>query len=331
MKEIVCPLCNNKENNLTFVAKERLIGTREQFNYGECSFCKAVFLIDEIEDFGKYYPEQYHCFDDDNQAKRKQYLLKHIYTYNFWWDGLIGGIVSKIFTKLHGHKPEQNICWVASAAKRIDPSLNRQTIKNSNISILDIWCGSGSLLKQLQYLGFQNLTGVEPYWKPVSQWIDFIHADIHTYVTQDHGKKYDIIILSHVLEHLYDHSAILQGLEGLLSERGIIIIAMPFTWKLFNKFRENRLSLDAPRHVIINSLDSFQDLIIKWGLKTIDIRYEQKWWDIFASEMYSWDIGFAEISQFWIKDFEFKKHNIIANTYNKQKQGWSSVTFFISK
>ena len=90
------------------------------------------------------------------------------------------------------------------------------------------------------------------------------------------------------------------------------------------------MSLDAPRHVIMHSTKSFRDLITDVWLRVIDETYEQKWRDIFASEMYSRDIGFSEINHLWLKDFERKKHEMIANVYNQQQAGWSSVTFFIT-
>lgn len=328
MNKIICPVCWNAQWNSKFTAKERLIWTREEFSYGECVSCHAVFLLDKIKDFSPYYPEWYHCFDDERYPSRKKYLLRNLYGYNFWGKGIVWSITSKIFTKIHGHKPEQNICRIAEASKHILKDLNKHTIQW--LSVLDLWCGSWWLLKQLQDVWFTNLTWVEPFWKPSQTWINFIESTVHDYVAQVQDKKYDIIILSHVLEHLYHHHDIIDWLKRMLSERWMIVIAMPFTWKLFNKYKEYRLSLDAPRHVIIHSIVSFRELIIKLWLTIKDEWYEQKWRDIFASEMYSRDIWFGEIAKLGLKDSERPKHDMIAKTYNQQREWWSSVTFFIT-
>ncbi len=328
MTQIICPVCWNNEQNTSFFAKERLIGTREKFHYGECYSCGTVFLLDQIKDFAPYYPKQYHCFDDEHYPSWKKFLLNSIYQYNFWWIWILWSLVSKVFTWLHWYHPEQNIRRISHASHIINTSLNSHSIKK--ISVLDLWCWSWSLLKQLQSVWFTSLTWVEPYWEPSThKWIQFIKSNIIDYI-KNSNEEYDIIVLSHVLEHLYNHEEIIKHLKKLLKRDWIIIIAMPFIWKLFNKYRENRLSLDAPRHTIIHSIWSLTALIEKSSLNVHDIRFEQKWRDIFASEMYSRDIWFSEITGLGIKDTEFHKHKQIADTYNKQKQWWSSVTFFIT-
>jgi len=137
INQIICPICCNQENNKTFQTKERLIGTREEFNYGECWSCKGVFLLDKINDFSPYYPPWYHCFDDARYPRWKKYLLQQIYEYNFWGKWIIWSITSKVFSKLYGHKPEQNICWISAAAHSIVWKITPDSIKE--LSVLDLW------------------------------------------------------------------------------------------------------------------------------------------------------------------------------------------------
>lgn len=328
MTQIICPVCSNTESIKTFTAKERLIWTREIFNYWECSLCKCVFLVDEIKDFSPYYPEWYHCFDDTNYPSWKKFLLKKLYMYNFRGKWSIGRVTNILFTKIHWYKPEQNICRVSTASKHILWKVDKNSIKW--LSVLDLWCWSWQLLQQLETVGFKDLTWVEPFWKPSSSSITFISSNLHDYLSNVWDKKYDIIIMSHVLEHLYDHHSIMTWLKNILSTRWVIIIAMPFTGKLFDKFREYTMSLDAPRHVIMHSTSSFRWMIINKWLHVLDEWYEQKGRDIFASEMYSRDIWFSEIKKMWLRDHQKKEHAMIANAYNKQKQWWSHVTFFIT-
>lgn len=328
MTQIACPICSNEQWNISFTAKERLIWTREIFNYIECVSCKCVFLKDEIKDFSPYYPKWYHCFDDSNYPNWKKFLLKKLYQYNFRGRWLIGNITYMVFMRLYGHKPEQNITRIAYAAKHILWEINYSNIKT--LSLLDLGCWSWLLLKQLQDIWFKHLTWVEPFWNPKLDWIKFINSNFGEYLADSWNKKYDIIVMSHVLEHLYDHHAIIKWLKKMLNKKWVIIIAMPFTWKLFDKFREFTMSLDAPRHVIMHSTKSFRDLVINNWLSVLNEWYEQKWRDVFASEMYSRDIWFSEIKDFNIKDTEKLKHQKIAEVYNEQKEWWSHVTFFIT-
>lgn len=330
MSNIICPICNNSENNTKLIASEKLIGTRESFSYGECDQCKSVFLLDKIEDFAPYYPSSYHCFDINQQPYWKKLLLQSVYKYNFWWTNILWKIVTKLFYKKHWYIPEANIRRIRHA---IELSGNQNPTKDSikKIKVLDLWCGAWELLQQLSFLWFQDLTWVEPFGTQTSTNYTFFQSTIIEFLSKSNtGEKYDVIVLSHVLEHLYDHHIIIEKLKNILSPNGVIVIAMPFTWKLFNKYKENRLSLDAPRHVIIHSIASFQETISKHNLVAADIWYEQKWRDIFASEMYSRDIWFTEINSLKIPYINRNMYDKIADTYNKQQSGWSSVTFFIT-
>lgn len=54
-----CPICENEENNLTFIIKEMQIGLREEFEYIECSNCGCLFIKEIPKDIDKYYDTDY--------------------------------------------------------------------------------------------------------------------------------------------------------------------------------------------------------------------------------------------------------------------------------
>jgi predicted TPR repeat methyltransferase len=105
-----------------------------------------------------------------------------------------------------------------------------RVVGDRNASVLDIGCANGGLLVALRKLGFSSVAGIDP--SP---------ACVRTVRTR-HGipaeagglfelparmKKPDVIVLSHVLEHVCDLRRAIQVLRGLLSKKGMAYIEVP--------------------------------------------------------------------------------------------------------
>lgn len=105
---------------------------------------------------------------------------------------------------------------------------------NKNAAILDIGCGLGQFIHALNKIGYHNCLGVDISQEAVdgckavnvkAQKINSIKAFAET-----HDKKYDFIIMSHVLEHLPKEIVIdtLAAIKmHLLSEVGKLFILVP--------------------------------------------------------------------------------------------------------
>ena len=101
-------------------------------------------------------------------------------------------------------------------------------ICNRTDSIIDIGCGNGQLLLELQKLGLSDLTGLDPSEKCVSdlkkKGINGITSSIFSIST---SRKYDCAILSGVLEHIYDVGKIMETMKQLLKQRGFLFVCVP--------------------------------------------------------------------------------------------------------
>lgn len=95
--------------------------------------------------------------------------------------------------------------------------------------ILDIGCGNGGLLLTLRAAGFTDLVGMDPSPGCVARLradgIDGVSATLDT-LPADIG-CFDLVILSHVLEHLLDPRSALQALQKLLSDKGLLYLETP--------------------------------------------------------------------------------------------------------
>jgi len=96
--------------------------------------------------------------------------------------------------------------------------------------VLDLGCGAGGLLAVLQAQGLNQVEGLDPDPSAVqaarARGLRLREGLIHDAVTHCAGERYDLIVLSHVAEHLRDlHS--LPALARLLAPQGRLYIEVP--------------------------------------------------------------------------------------------------------
>jgi SAM-dependent methyltransferase len=108
-------------------------------------------------------------------------------------------------------------------------------ILEGNISkdarILDVGCGYGSKLKQLRDLGYTNVEGVE-----INQTVvDIVRNEgfnvmsVNEYDLDGHKEKYDLLLMSHIIEHFQYHDLIdfMEQYLSCLKPGGLLLIATP--------------------------------------------------------------------------------------------------------
>ena len=103
-------------------------------------------------------------------------------------------------------------------------------LPDKDARIIDVGCANGGLLKEVYSLGYPHLLGVDPAEICIEQTCSLygIDARIGTLsnLPVDIG-HFDLVILSHVLEHIQDlHQAILQ-VSNLVSEGGKVYVEVP--------------------------------------------------------------------------------------------------------
>ena len=93
---------------------------------------------------------------------------------------------------------------------------------NKNSSILDFGCGAGSFLKKLNGAGYTDLSGVE-----VSEVKPSITCDSFVITKTIQKRKYDVILMMDVLEHIEDDSAALIRIKSHLKPGGKLLLSVP--------------------------------------------------------------------------------------------------------
>jgi 2-polyprenyl-3-methyl-5-hydroxy-6-metoxy-1,4-benzoquinol methylase len=111
----------------------------------------------------------------------------------------------------------------------INTYLGEAPIGGPRRSFLDIGCGMGRYLIAAERLGFEAL-GFEPSVNHARVATQHFRLPVVTdYFTADrvNGKKFDLAILSHVIEHIYDPKSFIHELVGVLKPGGALIVITP--------------------------------------------------------------------------------------------------------
>jgi len=95
---------------------------------------------------------------------------------------------------------------------------------DKNSSILDFGCGAGSFLKNLRSVGYMDLSGVEVSTNKLSS----TSTDDRFVIKETIPKrKYDVILMMDVLEHIEDDVAALIKIKSHLRLGGILLLSVP--------------------------------------------------------------------------------------------------------
>lgn len=106
---------------------------------------------------------------------------------------------------------------------RVDPNLN----------ILDIGCGSGYAVTRFLYTPLDRVTGVDMFEPNIAyananytrQGVEFLCIDATTLSVE--GRRFEVVVLADVLEHLDDPASILKLAMSLLAPEGRILVTVP--------------------------------------------------------------------------------------------------------
>jgi 2-polyprenyl-3-methyl-5-hydroxy-6-metoxy-1,4-benzoquinol methylase len=264
-----CIICDNTENNTTIAVKELQLGLGEVFHYQQCGNCGSLQLQDVPADLGKYYPNNnYYSFNlglpvsqkaDSFRKAQADYLL-------FNKNKILGSLCTIGFTM-----PDYYHWMKNTQAKYTD-------------AILDIGTGNGSLLTKLSRIGFTNLTGIDPF---INESKDDGSVKILKMDVFDVKEKYDIVMMHHSLEHMFEPKKVLQQLQNILKPEGKLIIRIPvmgnYGWK---KYGICWSGLDAPRHIFIPTEKALRILVDEAGFVIERFEYDSNDYVIWSSEQY---------------------------------------------
>ena len=134
--------------------------------------------------------------------------------------------------------------------------------------MLDVGCGGGAFLQRMHAAGW-NVVGTEPDGNAAARLAperDFPIYGSLAELIQAGEEGFDVIVLSHVIEHLPDPIHTLSTLRGLLAVGGRLVLTTPNALSLGSRiFRASWRGLEPPRHFNIFSPDSLCKILSRAG------------------------------------------------------------------
>lgn len=283
-----------------------MLGSRDAFEYSECEACGAVQRVRVEVDLTPYYPSSYYAFAESRR-------------------GLIGSVGRRLrnWLALSPGSPFRSVAnWVFPhpAADWLRATSPVQTAR-----ILDVGCGKGVLLRQFADAGFTTLTGVDPFLPETRETppaVQMLRARL-----EDVQGEFDLIMFHHSLEHIVDQGSAVAAAARLLAPDGWCLVRIPtvssYAW---DHYREHWYQLDAPRHVVLHSLQSIEALGASAGLMLDHIDFDSTAWQTLWSDRYRNDIAMSEILPF--SETERGDASALASRLNGERRGDQICVYF---
>jgi 2-polyprenyl-3-methyl-5-hydroxy-6-metoxy-1,4-benzoquinol methylase len=133
-------------------------------------------------------------------------------------------------------------------------------------SILDYGCGTGHFLQACKSDSW-IISGIEPSDLARTKASELLQTQVKKSIGEQ-TKKFEVITLWHVLEHIPEPDKIIEELKSRLTENGTIFIAVPNT-KCYDaeKYKSTWAAYDVPRHLWHFNPGNMQALLSRLKMK----------------------------------------------------------------
>lgn len=172
-----------------------------------------------------------------------------------------------------------NLAWRLDDGRPFDPSE-----LPGGSSVCDIGCGSGAALRQFKSAGYRT-TGIDPDQQARAAATDAGEILPGTAEDLPNLGTFDVVLMSHVLEHCIDPSKAIANAKSILGPNGTLVIEVPNNAAIgFRWFRAAWPWSDIPRHLNFFTRGSLDDLLSQHGLtvtKTVYVGFTRQfgtWW-----------------------------------------------------
>jgi SAM-dependent methyltransferase len=255
-----CPFCGCKKSTTSFYPRN--VYNNKEFLYVTCSDCDLTYLntFPNEDDYLKMYPPSY----QEGKASSEPQL--------------------DLYQKMPGLR--------FSYGEQLD--CVKKYVGKANATLLDYGCGNGHFLVRAIQEGLK-CDGAE--YNPV--YISALKDDIKNcnfYTIADvlsgkTGKKYDVIRLSNVLEHLTNPNEVITSLKNHLTPDGILLIEGPIEhnfslaqafrntyFRVSKFFKPNRTINFPPYHIFFSNAQNQQQFFKNLGYQELSFVVMEDAW-----------------------------------------------------
>ncbi len=237
-----CLLCGFHTQKL-FSAQDRAIASPETFDLRWCGVCDLGRLAGEFTpgQIATFYPIDYYTHTAATPKSERISILER--------------------TLIHA-------AWRRDDGQDFDPA----ELKAGN-TVCDIGCGNGGALRKFKAAGYRTV-GIDPDGAAREAAKDA--GEIYAGTAEDIPQlgSFDVVLMSHVLEHCIDPSEAVAKAKSILAEKGTLVIEVPNNAALgFRWFGPLWPWTDIPRHLSFFTDRSLSILLERNGLKITKTYY----------------------------------------------------------
>ena len=266
-----CALCGAEGRELYDRLRDQMFGAPGHWSLQRCSRCGYVWLHPRpvATDMAKLYRQYHtHTAPPDRTGpgrwrdRAKQRVLARAFGYGDGARFLGGRIVDRVLCSIEPLRElvGATIMWLHGAQRG---------------RLLDVGCGSGGFLKQMQALGWQ-VCGVEPDPAAARVARERYGLDVTCGTLEEAvlpAQWFDAVTMSHVVEHLPDPIATLRECGRVLKPTGRLVITTPNVESLGRRwFRTAWRGLEVPRHLQLYSVETLVECAGRAGLRVEIVR-----------------------------------------------------------
>ena len=286
-----CPVCGSGEHQLFLSCRDYTV-SGEEFNIRECTQCNFKFTSPRPSQdaIGPYYQSEAYISHSDSTA----------------------GVINKLYH--------------AVRRKTLADKVHLINQLHPKGSLLDIGCGTGNFLKACTDAGWLT-KGVEADPAARQKAVQTSGCEVQADLLQAYkGKRFDVITLWHVLEHLHQLEESLLKIKGMMAKEAVLVIAVPNSGSFDARFyRQYWAAYDVPRHLYHFSPDTLSKLLAKYGLKVADtkpMKFDAFYISMLSTKYRSGKTNYAESV----------KNGLLSNAWAARNgNNYSSITYVISQ
>jgi 2-polyprenyl-3-methyl-5-hydroxy-6-metoxy-1,4-benzoquinol methylase len=252
-----CTICGSPGKLLYIGLKDSLFGVQGNFSYRRCNTIDCGLIWQDPMPLAEDLPKAYVNYYTHTEEKKTH------------------GMVGRRLARLPANLLDSLIIRVLGIRKQ------RKAMRSLGLKgltpgrMLEVGCGRGERLSLFKEMGW-DVSGQEVDIKAVAhvkatRGLDVLYGELTSLGLE--SEQFDVIVMSHVLEHVLDIRTTLAECFRLLKFGGRLIIATPNADSLgHHKFGKDWRGLEPPRHLHIFSKNNLQAVLYQHGFCRISIK-----------------------------------------------------------
>jgi SAM-dependent methyltransferase len=268
-----CPLCGSAASTLVSTQPDFRFFPGDEFHIARCGSCDLLYTLPRLttDELAPYYPARYPEYADDVEAltadrdswKARIDTRKTFYGRSLYAEIHAGGFRRACATCLNA------ALRTAGLVAGIH-SVELLPMKQTAGRCLHVGSGSGGRFLRLMRQGWQ-VAAVDVNAELMARWRRS-PAPVMTFgegisaASFDPG-SFDVIFMTHVIEHLTDPVADLRRLNDWLAPDGTLVCELPLYGTLGWNLRPRYTYYDVPRHTMHLTAETLGALLRKAGLR----------------------------------------------------------------